>query len=105
MLPKMDFAPVSHIEIRNGQARIAGRNVKVKMIISALIHGIPSTIEEIMEQYNLSRAQVHAVLAYYYEHQEAVDRFFAEEDRAAKELIPSIDTLKSHQQQNEGDQS
>lgn len=101
MLPKMDFAPVNHIEIRNGQARIVGRNVKVKMIISALIHGIPSTIEEVMEQYNLSRAQVHAVLAYYYEHQEAIDRFFEEEDHAAKELIQSIDTLKSRLQ-NEG---
>ncbi len=95
MLPKMDFAPINHIEIRNGQARIAGRNVKVKMVISAFIHGVPATIDEIMEQYNLSRAQVHAVLAYYYEHKEVIDRFFEEEDRAAKELIPSIDTLKS----------
>lgn len=93
MLPKLDLAPINHIEIRNGQARITGRNVKVKMVISRLIHGEPTTIEEVMEQYNLSRAEVHAVLAYYFDHQEAIDRFFEAEDRFARENIPSIDTL------------
>ena len=95
MLPKMDFPPVNHIEIRDGQARIAGRNVKVKMVISRMIHGVPATIEEVMEQYNLSRAEVYAALAYYYDHQEAADRFYEEEERYAREHIPSINTLKA----------
>jgi uncharacterized protein (DUF433 family) len=67
-MQQVDFPPINHIEIRNGQARIAGRNVKVKIIISRIIHGEPTTIEEVMEQYNLSRAEVLACLAYYYDY-------------------------------------
>lgn len=94
----MDFPPINHIEIRDGQARIVGRNVKVKMVISRLIHGTGATIEEVMAQYNLSRAEVHAVLAYYYDHKDEVDRFFEAEDRYARENIPSIDELKARLQ-------
>jgi uncharacterized protein (DUF433 family) len=95
MLPKMNFPPINHIEIRDGQARIVGSNVKVKMVISRLLHGTGATIEEVMEQYNLSRADVYAVLAYYFDHKNAIDRFFEEEERLAHELIPSFDDLKS----------
>lgn len=94
MLPKLDLPPVPHIEIRDGQARIVGRSVKVKMVISRLIHGAGATVDEVMEQYSLTRGEVYAVLAYYYDHKEAVDRFFEEEDRVAREKIPSRDTLK-----------
>jgi uncharacterized protein (DUF433 family) len=94
MLPKVDFAPVSHIEIRAGQARIVGRNVKVKMVISRLIHGAGATVDEVMEQYNLSRAEVHAVIAYYYDHKAEIDRYFAEEDRVARAEIPSLHDLE-----------
>ncbi len=94
-MEQVNFPPVSHIEIRNGQARIAGRNVKVKMVISRLIHGAGATVEEVMEQYHLSRAEVHAVLTYYYDHKEAIDRFFEEEERFAREHIPSIEVLKT----------
>jgi uncharacterized protein (DUF433 family) len=94
MLPKLDLPAVAHIENRDGQARIAGRQVKVKMVISRLFHGTGASIDEVMEQYNLSRADVYAVLAYYYDHQQAIDRFFEEEDRIAREEIPSFDILK-----------
>lgn len=95
MLPKMNFPAVNHIEIRDGQARIVGSNVKVKMVISRLFHGTGATIEEVMEQYNLSRADVYAVLAYYYDHKNEIDRFFEEEDRVAYEHIPSFADLKT----------
>jgi uncharacterized protein (DUF433 family) len=94
MLPKVDFSPINHIEIRDGQARITGRNVKVKMIISRLFHGTGASVDEVMEQYSLSRAEVHAIIAYYYDHKEAVDHYFEEEDRIARENIPPLDDLK-----------
>lgn len=97
MLPKVDFSPINHIEIRDGQARIVGRNVKVKMVISRLYHGTGASVEEVMAQYNLSRAQVHAVIAYYYDHQDAIDAYFEEEDRFSQAHIPTLDTLKSRQ--------
>ncbi len=94
MMPKLDLPPVAHIELRDGQARIAGRQLKVKMVISRLIHGTGATIDEVMEQYSLSRAEVYAVLAYYFDHKEAIDRFFEEEDRVAAAEIPSFESLK-----------
>src|SRR5690349_2796701 len=95
MLAKVDFAPVNHIEIRAGQARIAGRNVKVKMVISRLFHGTGATVEETMEQYQLSRAEVHAVIAYYYDHKAEIDGYFEIEDRIAREQIPSLGELEA----------
>jgi uncharacterized protein (DUF433 family) len=90
----INFPPVQHIEIRDGQARIVGRTLKVKMVISRLLHGTGASIEEVMEQYNLSRAQVHAVLAYYHDHQVEIDAFFEAEDRQVEANIPSLNTLK-----------
>ena len=106
MLPKVNFSPINHIEIRDEQARIVGRNVKVKMVISRLIHGTGATIEEVMEQYNLSRAEVYAVLAYYHDHKDAIDRYFQEEDRFARENIPSMGVLRQRikQRKEGGDQ-
>lgn len=105
MLQQVDFPPINHIEIRNGQARISGRNVKVKMIINRIIHGEPTTIEEVMEQYNLSRAEVLACLAYYYDYQDEIEQHFREQDefvRAhATPLSDLIARLRERQQQNE----
>jgi uncharacterized protein (DUF433 family) len=103
MLPKMNFPPVNHIEIRDEQARIVGRNLKVKMVISRLIHGTGATVEEVVEQYGISRAEVYAVLAYYHDHKEAIDHYFEEEDRFARENIPSMDALHERvRQRKEG---
>ncbi len=77
---KVDFPVVNHIEIRDGQARIVGRSVKVKMIVSRLFDGTGADIEDVMEQYDLSRAEVMACLEYYYDHKDAIDRIFAAED-------------------------
>jgi uncharacterized protein (DUF433 family) len=95
MLPKMNYPPKNHIEIRDGQAQIIGRNVKVKMVISRLFHGAGASIEEVMNQYHLSYAEIYAVLSYYYDHREAVEHYFEEEDRFAREHIPSGTDLKT----------
>ncbi len=94
-MQQVDFPPTYHIEIRNGQARIAGRNVKVKMIINRLIHGAPTTIEEVMEQYNLSRSEVLACLVYYYDHQAAIEQHFREQDEFSHALAIPLDELKA----------
>ncbi|MCC6802875.1 MAG: DUF433 domain-containing protein [Anaerolineae bacterium] len=90
---KIDYPVVNHFEVRDGDLRMAGRNLKVRMVIGMLVRA-GASIEEVAEQYDLSRAEVHAVLAYYYDHQSEIDRYFAEEDRFADEHIPSIETLK-----------
>lgn len=89
-MDKVDFPVVQHIEIRDGQARIVGRNLKVKMVISRLIHGTGATVEEVMEQYGLSRPEVLACLEYYYDHQDAIDRVFEiEDEELSNAAIPS----------------
>lgn len=91
---KINYPVVNHFEVRDGDLRIAGRNLKARMVIGMLVRA-GANIEEVAEQYDLSLAEVHAVLAYYYDHQGEIDRYFAEEDRFASEHIPSIDTLKA----------
>jgi uncharacterized protein (DUF433 family) len=57
----------------NGVAWISGTKVKViEVAVDKLAHG--SSPEEMHFQYpHLSLAQIHAALAYYYEHQEEFD--------------------------------
>lgn len=90
---QVDYPAINHIEIRDGQARIAGRNLKVKMVISRLLYGEATTIEEVMEQYNLSRAEVLACLAYYYDYREAIDQHFQEQEEAVHQAAVPLDEL------------
>src|SRR6266568_6245498 len=57
----------------DGVAWITGANTKVKeVVLDKLAHG--SSPEEMAFQYpHLSLAQIHAALAYYYEHQRELD--------------------------------
>jgi uncharacterized protein (DUF433 family) len=94
-MEQVNYPPINHIEIRDGQARITGRNVKVKMVISRLLHGEPTTIEEVMEQYGLSRAEVLACLAYYYDYRDRIEQHFQEQEEAVHQAALPLDTLIS----------
>lgn len=72
-----------HIEVTpgvcGGQPRIAGRRITVSDVV--ILHfKMGKSIEEIASEYNLSLADVYAALAYYFDHQEEIDRRI-EEDR------------------------
>jgi uncharacterized protein (DUF433 family) len=92
-MQQVDFPPIEHIEIRNGQARISGRQTKVKMVISRLLNGTGATVNEVMEQYNLSRAEVLACLSYYYDYQEAIESHFTAQEQAAREAAIPLDEV------------
>lgn len=92
-MQQVNYPPVEHIEIRDGQARIKGRQVKVKMVISRLLHGTGARIEEVMEQYNLSRAEVLACLSYYYDYQSAIEEHFDDQERALHNVAIPLDEL------------
>ena len=93
MVQPVIYPPREHIEIREGQAHIVGRHVKVKMVISRLVHGTGATVEEVMEQYNLSRAEVLACLTYYYDYQEAIERHFEEQENALHTAAVPLDEI------------
>jgi uncharacterized protein (DUF433 family) len=90
----MDFAPINHIEIVDGRAMIKDKRVKVRMVISMLVRaGAP--IEEVMEQYLLTPAEVHAALAYYHDHKEAIAQSFREGEELLETKATSIELLKA----------
>jgi uncharacterized protein (DUF433 family) len=71
---------------KDGVAWITGANTKVKeVVLDKLAHG--SSPEEMALQYpHLSLAQIHAALAYYYQHQEELDAEILQDWNEVKEL-------------------
>jgi uncharacterized protein (DUF433 family) len=72
-----------HIEVspdvRNGRPRIAGRRITVDDIV--IMHRrLGQSVEEIAGKYDVTLADVHAALAYYYDHQADVDRLIETDD-------------------------
>ena len=77
----------SLIEIdEKGIPWICGANTKVvEVVLDKIAHD--SSPEEMHEQYpHLSLAQIHAALAYYYEHQTEVDADIERRDRYVEDL-------------------
>lgn len=71
---KMSLAPLGHIEIdERGVARVAGSRTKVaQIVLDKGAHGWSP--EEIQSQYShLSLADIHAAMAFYYDHQAEID--------------------------------
>jgi len=64
---------INHIIIENNIAYIAERgHLKAEMVARMVVDG-DYTVEETMEQYDLSASQVYSALAYYYDNQTALD--------------------------------
>jgi hypothetical protein len=52
-------------------------HLKAELVARMHVNG-GATIEEVMEHYNLSRAEVYAALTYFYDNQEVLDARYAE---------------------------
>ncbi len=76
---------VSDPKIRNGRPIVAGTTLRVQDI--AIAHVLKGyTLEEVLRQYpTVSLAQVHAALAYYYEHKAEIDKQIEEDDKFFQE--------------------
>lgn len=81
--------PVQHIEVINGQAFVARQRVKVKMIVNMHLRG-GAPIEDVMEQYDLTEAEIYAALTYYYDNKAAYDHQYEEDQVLLKQIgIPA----------------
>ncbi len=83
----MSVVVETHIHLdENGVAWIDNTRIKViEVAIDKIAHN--STPEEMHEQYpHLSLAQIHAALAYYYDHKEEMDARIAMDVREVEEL-------------------
>ncbi len=78
--------PVEHIFVdEDGIARTKNMNVKVRMIAVKHLEG-GQMIEEIAEHYGITRSDVYAALAYYYDNKGEYD----ERDREIEALLEPI---------------
>jgi uncharacterized protein (DUF433 family) len=83
----MVAAPIHHIGLdERGIAYVAGTSIKVATVaVDAVTWGLTPT--EIQENYpKLSLAQIHAALAYYYDHQAEIDAQLAAWDAEYEQL-------------------
>lgn len=72
-------------KVRNGRPCLAGTGLEVSVIaIARIIHN--RTPEQIASDYNLSLAEVHAALSYYYAHKDDIDSSI----RQQRELVDKI---------------
>lgn len=78
-----------HIEVTpgvcGGRARIAGHRIRVQDIVLWTEQG--RSPDQIVADFpQLSLADVHAALAYYYDHREEIDRQIREDDQFSAEV-------------------
>jgi uncharacterized protein (DUF433 family) len=70
----------------SGQARINGTRIKVKHVFR-WVEEMGMTPSQVVEEYpHLTRAQVHAAIAYYWSHQDEIRSDMEAEDRLVAEL-------------------
>ena len=85
----MKAVEIGHIEIDpevlGGEPHIAGHRIGVSdvAIWIAYQHQTP---EAIAEEFHLSLGEIHAALAYYYDHKAEIDRDIEEEERHVEEM-------------------
>jgi len=70
-------------EIRGGRPRIADARITVADIALMYLR-LGESLEEIAGKYDLPLAAVYAAMAYYYDHQEAIDHGIAEDHAFAE---------------------
>ncbi len=76
---------VSDPKIRSGRPVIAGTGITVEDVAIATVYHSQDA-DGIAAWYDLTLAQVHAALAYYYEHKAEIDASIRERRRMADEL-------------------
>lgn len=81
----------NHIVIKDGQARIDGKeHLKAEMIARMYVDGDYS-VEQVMAHYGLTAGEVHAAIAYYYDNQAELDSIY---DAALAEIRENAMTLE-----------
>ena len=73
-------------EVMSGRPCIAGTRVRVMDIVGAYKAGVPDEqLQEYFSSRTLTLSEIHAALAYYYDHQEEIEAAFVEDEEFGKE--------------------
>lgn len=85
----------SHIVIKDGQARIEGKeHLKAEMVARMYVDG-ESTVEQVMAHYGLTAAEVHAAITYYYDNQTELDAEYEDVLSEIRKNAMTVDKLKA----------
>src|SRR5688500_15971776 len=80
--------PINHIAktegFRRGEPHFVDRHLAVEIVVDAIVNQ-GASVEDTMRSYELTAAQVHAALAYYYDHVDEFKAMWAENDRIEAE--------------------
>jgi len=89
------FTAIQHIEskpdVLNGKPKIVGRRVSVQHVV-VWHEKMGKSVDEIATEFDLSLAEIHAALSYYFDHREKIDADIKNDQAIIKELkgeIPS----------------
>src|SRR5437667_8542171 len=80
-----------------GRARIDGRRIGVSDIVDLYIRQ-GGSLEEVIQAFQVTLAQIHAVLAYYYDHEEEIDSYLDELDEHWKVNAPTRAEMEPERQ-------
>jgi uncharacterized protein (DUF433 family) len=80
-----------------GQARIAGTRIKVKHVYTWVECMGMSPAQVVAEYPHLTRAQVHAALAYYWSHRDEIHQDIEKEEKLVAELKAKMPPSKIHE--------
>ncbi|HWN40580.1 MAG TPA: DUF433 domain-containing protein [Thermoanaerobaculia bacterium] len=68
-------------QVMSGRPCIAGTRVRVMDIVGAYKAGVPDDqLRDYFSSRRLTLSEIHAALAYYYDHQEEIDAAFSEDE-------------------------
>ena len=84
-LPTYDRHIVVSPGVRSGKPRIIGRRITVADIAMWVIEQNQS-VNDLVQEYNLTQAQIYAALSYYYDHRAEIDQREAQDLAAAEAL-------------------
>jgi uncharacterized protein (DUF433 family) len=80
-LPTLSYPHIAtHPEVMSGRPCIAGTRVRVMDIVAVRQAGVPD--DELLEYFSsrtMTRSELHAALAYYYDHADEIDAALAED--------------------------
>jgi uncharacterized protein (DUF433 family) len=86
---------INHIVMRDGEARIEGKeHLKAEMVARMYVDG-DYTIEDVAAHYRLTAAEVHAAIAYYYDNQAALDAVYDKTLAEIRDHAMTLDKLKA----------
>ena len=74
-------------QVMSGRPCIAGTRVRVMDVVAARKAGVPEAeLTEYFSSRRLSLGEIHAALAYYYDHQDEIDAALADDEEFGRQL-------------------